>query len=118
MNVSSLVASALLCCTSTLCILYVRARYIEYSRVQEWLQAGTNQVLDSMFSLQSVCRDEPFRGLWFAIHELGSTDVQRWLFKRAVKNSSIAKAWPVIEFIMNHTSHPETGVRRLFFPCI
>lgn len=118
MKASSLAAIVLLCCAVLVCILYVRARYIEYRRVQAWLHAGTNQVLDSLFSLQSVCRDEPFRELWFAIHELGSTKTQRWLFKRAVKKSPFAKGWPVIEFIMNHTDHPATNVKRLLFPCV
>lgn len=118
MKASSLAAIVLLCCIVLMCILYIRARYIEYRKVQRWLRAGTNQVLDSLFSLQSSCREEPFRELWFAIHKLGRSGVQRWLFKRAVKNSPLAKGWPVIEFIMNNTRHPAIDVKSLFFPCI
>ena len=118
MSTSSLVAIVLLCCSSCVGMLYFRARYIEYRRVQSWLQIGTTQVLESILTFDSKYDEKPFRGLWFALHELGSTRMQRWLFKRAVKKSPLAKAWPVVEFIMSHTDHPVVDVKRLLFPCV
>ena len=118
MKASSLAAIVLLCCAALMLLLYIRARYIEYRKVQELLSVGTNQVLNSLFSLQSACREEPLRELWFAIHELGNTRVQRWLFKRAVLKSPFIGAWPVIEFLMFLSKPRATDLKRLFFPCI
>lgn len=118
MKASSLVAIVLLCCAVLVCVLYVRARYLEYRRVQEMLDAATNLVMGSLFSLQSDSREDPFWELWTAIYMLSGTKIQRWLFERAVKNSPLAEAWPIAEVFMRYAKPPATNMKRLLFPCI
>ena len=82
------IASAL-CVPLILCLMFLRARYVEYRVLRRMIRNGTAQVLRRLIlqykgSLYTQSNNRTLKGLVFAAYELGATRSQRYVFEKAV----------------------------------
>lgn len=94
--VIGIIGVAILCLAFVGCILFVRARYIEYKTFQKWLQSATTQVLWGALNWSRPGEwDEvdpaslPVR-LGLALYKLGSTRSQRYVLRKVLEASPYA----------------------------
>lgn len=112
MNTSSLLIIAL-SGTSVGLALYVRARVLEYLRLRRWLNDSTIQVLGSILEDKDF-KDESLREVWFAIHKLAATKLQRRIVLYAFETSHVSYLLPVVRFYLAHCTLRRPSILKVF----
>ena len=115
------IASAL-CVPLILCLMFLRARYVEYRVLRRIIRNGTAQVLRRILSRYkgrtfSIMTEESLKGLVFAAYELGATRSQRYVFEKAV-TAEIPSLAPYLIRLMNVCPHPRCTLKTYIFPQI
>ena len=115
------IASAL-CVPLILCLMFLRARYVEYRVLRRMIRNGTAQVLRRLIlqykgSLYTQSHNRALKGLVLAAYELGSTRSQRYVFEKAV-TAEVPSLAPYIIQLMKVCPHPKCTLKTYFFPQI
>ena len=115
------IASAL-CVPLILCLMFLRARYVEYRVLRRMIRNGTAQVLRRLIlqykgSLYTQSHNGALKGLVFAAYELGATRSQRYVFEKAV-TAEIPSLAPYLIRLMNVCPHPRCTLKTYIFPQI
>lgn len=115
------IASAL-CVPLILCLMFLRARYVEYRVLRRMIRNGTAQVLRRLIlqyggSLYTQSHNRALKGLVFAAYELGATRGQRYVFEKAV-TAEVPSLAPYLIQLMNVCPHPKCTLKTYFLPQI